>query len=58
MPSKKLAPKEVEKVQFFALEDIQKMINSGDKFHPEFVLSWEKGIITKAADTPVSNSRE
>ena len=42
-------PTEVEKVQFFKLEEIKKMFESGQKFHPEFVLSWNKGIISRVA---------
>ncbi len=30
-------PEEVEKVEFFSLEKIQKMIESGEKFHPELL---------------------
>ena len=41
---------EVEKVEFFTLDDIKKMIESGQKFHPELILSWEKGIISRAAN--------
>jgi len=37
--------KEVDKVQFFSLNEIQDMIDSGAKFHPEFLLLWKKGII-------------
>ena len=40
---------EVKKVQFFKLETIKKMIESGKRFHPEFTLSWNKGIIAKVA---------
>lgn len=40
---------EVERVEFFKLETIKKMIESGVKFHPEFTLSWNKGIISQAA---------
>lgn len=40
---------EVEKVQFFKLETIREMMKSGVKFHPEFALSWNKGIISRAA---------
>ena len=39
-------PAEVEKVEFFDLKTIQKMIDFGDKFHPEFLQSWEKGIVS------------
>ena len=40
-------PNEVEKVQFFKLEKIEEMIKSGEKFHPEFILFWNKKIIDK-----------
>lgn len=40
-------PKEVEKVEFFPLAEVQKMIDSGEKFHPEFLLAWNKGIVAK-----------
>jgi isopentenyldiphosphate isomerase len=39
---------EVEKVEFFSLETIQRMIDEGQKFHPEFVLMWDKGIVAQA----------
>jgi len=42
-------PKEVERAQFFSLPDIKKMIGSGVKFQPEFVVMWNKGIISKIA---------
>lgn len=42
-------PKEVDKVEFLSLPAIQKMINEGRKFHPEFLLTWKKGIILNAA---------
>lgn len=42
-------PAEVEKAQFFRLETIKAMMESGVKFHPEFALSWDKGIISRAA---------
>lgn len=41
-----LNPKEVEKVQFFGLEEIGDMIKSEIKFHPEFIFLWNKGVIT------------
>ncbi|MBI2004675.1 NUDIX domain-containing protein [Patescibacteria group bacterium] len=41
-----LDPTEVERVEFFSFETIAKMMVSGHKFHPEFVLSWNKGIIS------------
>lgn len=43
-------PAEVEKVQFFKPEIVKEMIESGIKFHPEFLLSREKGIISRAAN--------
>lgn len=46
----KIDSKEVEKVVFLSLPAIQKMIDEGSKFHPEFLLAWEKGIISEAAD--------
>lgn len=39
---------EVEKVEFFSLEEIEKMIQSGQKFHPEFTLVWDDGIVASA----------
>lgn len=42
-------PEEVEEVRFFKLEEIERMLNSSEKFHPEFPLLWEKGYIQKAA---------
>jgi isopentenyl-diphosphate Delta-isomerase len=39
---------EVMKIRFFKLEDIQKMKDTGEKFHPEFLLIWDKGIVAKA----------
>ena len=42
-------PKEIDKVEFFSLAKIKEMIESGQKFHPEFILSWNKGVIQKAA---------
>ncbi|MBA3723888.1 MAG: NUDIX domain-containing protein [Candidatus Levybacteria bacterium] len=38
-------PDEVASVQIFSLEKIRKMIETGDKFHPEFLYLWRKGII-------------
>ncbi len=38
----KINPKEVEKIEFFSLEKIQKMIDSGEKFHPELLFLLEK----------------
>ena len=44
----KIDPIEVEGVEFFSLDKIQEMIKSGIKFHPEFVIIWDKGIISRA----------
>lgn len=41
----KIDSKEVEKVEFFSLPTIQEMIDQGIKFHPEFLMAWEKGIV-------------
>jgi isopentenyldiphosphate isomerase len=35
-------PKEVEKVEYFNMDKIQGMINSGDKFHPELLFLLRK----------------
>jgi len=35
-------PEEVQKVEFFTLEQIQSMINSGEKFHPELLFLLKK----------------
>lgn len=40
--------KEVERVEFFKLEVVEEMIKSGQKFHPELVLSWKEGVIARA----------
>ncbi len=36
---------EVEKVDFFSLEKIREMIKNGEKFHPGFLLVWNKGLL-------------
>ncbi|MFH0869995.1 MAG: NUDIX domain-containing protein [archaeon] len=43
----KINPEEVERVEFFSLKKIQKMVNHRDKFHPELLFLLEKhyGII-------------
>lgn len=46
----KVNPKEVEKVVFLSLPTIQKMIDRGSKFHPEFLLTWNKGMVAKAVE--------
>lgn len=38
-------PKEVDDVKFFSLLEIEQMLMSGDKFHPEFPFLWNMGII-------------
>ncbi len=42
-----LDPKEVAEIKFFTFQEIETMINSKEKFHVEFLLAWEKGIIKK-----------
>ncbi len=39
---------EVEKVEFFTIEEVKRMIEHGEKFHPEFVLAWNERIIADA----------
>ena len=38
----KINPREVEKVEFFTLDKIQDMIDSGEKFHPEMLFLLRK----------------
>lgn len=38
---------EVENIEFFELKDIQKMIDDGQKFHPEFLLIWNNDDLMK-----------
>lgn len=42
------AAEEVEKVQFASLETIGEMVKRGMKFHPEFTLLWNDGVIAQA----------
>lgn len=35
-------PREVEKIEFFSLDQIQEMINRGEKFHPELIFLLKK----------------
>lgn len=44
----KIESSELEKVTFFSLTAIQKMIDNGENFHPEFLFAWNKGIIRGA----------
>lgn len=39
---------EVEKARFFSLEEIQIMIDRGEKFHPEFPYFWDQEFIQYA----------
>ena len=41
-------PEEVERVDFFSLEKIQEMVNSGEKFHPELLFLLKKHFNIKA----------
>lgn len=38
----KINPAEVEKAEFFSLDEIQKMANNGEKFHPELLFLLRK----------------
>jgi isopentenyldiphosphate isomerase len=38
---------EVENIELFDLKDIQKMIDDGQKFHPEFLLIWNNDDLMK-----------
>ncbi len=38
----KINPEEVEQVKFFSMDNIQKMINKGEKFHPELLFLLER----------------
>ena len=44
--------KEVEKVEFFAIDKADEMLASGEKFHPELKLSFEKGFVRKGGQAP------
>ncbi len=39
---------EVAEVRFFSLEQIERMLSLGEKFHPEFSMLWDKGIVDSA----------
>lgn len=39
--------KEVEEVRFFSLQEIKEMLESGEKFHPEFPYLWSKGVVRR-----------
>ncbi len=41
-------PKEIDEVKFASLSRIQEMIDLRIKFHPEFLLAWNEGLIQKA----------
>lgn len=40
-----LDPTEVDDEKFFPLSEIAKMIQDGEKFHPEFIFVWKRGLI-------------
>lgn len=42
-----LQESEVADVKFFSLEKIEEMILHKEKFHPEFIFLWNKGVIQK-----------
>lgn len=41
-------PNEVQDVRFFSFDEIEAMMKSGEKFHPEFTFFWNEGIISTA----------
>ena len=44
-----LDPNEVQEIRFLSLDEIRKKIEGGGKFHPEFKLFWDCGVILTAA---------
>jgi isopentenyl-diphosphate Delta-isomerase len=36
---------EVQLIKFVSLEEIDHMIETGEKFHPEFIFLWKQGIV-------------
>ncbi|MBI2129802.1 NUDIX domain-containing protein [Candidatus Woesearchaeota archaeon] len=38
----RINPKEVDRVEFFSLDEVQKMVSSGEKFHPELLFLLRK----------------
>ena len=38
-------PAEVAEARFFDREEVDEMLESGEKFHPQFSFAWEKGLI-------------
>lgn len=40
----KIDPIEIDKVEFFSFEKIRDMIKIGQKFHPEFLFAWNRGL--------------
>ena len=56
----RLNPKVVEKVEFFNLEEIQEMIDNGEKFHPELLFLLEKrfGIKLKKCGVDIKMDRK
>jgi mutator protein MutT len=45
----KIDSKEIEEAKFFTLDGVGKMIGKGVRFHPEFIIAWNSGIIFQAA---------
>lgn len=41
-------PEEVKEIRFFSIKKIERMLKSGEKFHPEFPMLWGKGYIQRA----------
>ena len=40
---------EVQAIRFFTIDEIDSMMKSGEKFHPEFKYFWDEGIILSAS---------
>lgn len=47
-----LDPAEVRDARFFTIDTVKYMLDTGVKFHPEFMFLWNLGIITNAAEGP------
>jgi isopentenyldiphosphate isomerase len=43
-------PNEVDKVEFFSLDEVKEMVAGEEKIHPELSILWREGIVTQAAE--------
>lgn len=43
-------PNEVDRVEFFSLDEVREMVARGEKVHPELSILWREGIVTKAVE--------